>query len=91
VAEISVIGVPDDMMGEKVGAVVVPREGMEVDRDELLDSIAERLADFKLPEYLVVRNEPLPRNPGGKIIKHEIRSETDWGEPLPRRRKAKSA
>jgi len=91
VAEISVVGVPDQMMGEKVGAVVVPREGMEVDRSELLDSIAEQLADFKMPEYLVVRKEPLPRNPGGKIIKHEIRSETDWGEPLPRRRKAKSA
>src|SRR5919201_1212568 len=91
VAEVSVVGVPDEMMGEKVGAVVVPRPGRELDQDELLDFIAERLADFKLPEYLVVQGEALPRNPGGKIIKHEIRSGTDWGSPLPRRRKAKSA
>jgi acyl-CoA synthetase (AMP-forming)/AMP-acid ligase II len=91
VAEVSVVGVPDEMMGEKVGAVVVPRAGSEIDRDELLDSIADRLADFKMPEYLVVRKEALPRNPGGKIIKHEIRTETDWGDPVSRRRKAKSA
>jgi acyl-CoA synthetase (AMP-forming)/AMP-acid ligase II len=91
VAEASVVGVADQMMGEKVGAVVVPREGKVIDRDELLDSIAERLADFKLPEYLVLRKEPLPRNPGGKVIKHEIRTKTDWGDPSPRRRKAKAS
>jgi long-chain acyl-CoA synthetase len=91
VAEVSVVGVPDEMMGEKVGAVVVPREGMEIDTAELLDFTAERLADFKLPQYLVVRKDPLPRNPGGKIIKHEIRSGTEWGDELPRRRKAKTA
>jgi long-chain acyl-CoA synthetase len=79
------------MMGEKVGAVVVPREGKEIDSEELIDFIAERLADFKLPEYLVFQSEPLPRNPGGKIIKHEIRSATDWGDALPRRRTAGSA
>jgi acyl-CoA synthetase (AMP-forming)/AMP-acid ligase II len=91
VAEVSVVGVPDKMMGEKVGAVVVPREGAEIDREELMDFVAERLADFKLPQYLVIRRDALPRNPGGKIIKHEIRSGTEWGSELPRRRKAKSA
>jgi acyl-CoA synthetase (AMP-forming)/AMP-acid ligase II len=90
VAEVSVVGVPDQMMGEKVGAVIVPRPGMEIDRDELMDFLAERLADFKHPQYLVVQSDPLPRNPGGKIIKHEIRSGTDWGAELPRR-KAKAA
>jgi len=90
VAEVSVVGVPDQMMGEKVGAVVVAREGMEVGGAELLDFVAERLADFKLPQYLVIQTEPLPRNPGGKIIKHEIRSGTEWGAELPRR-KAKAA
>jgi long-chain acyl-CoA synthetase len=90
VAEVSVVGVPDQMMGEKVGAVVVPRAGMEIDRDELLDFVAQRLADFKLPQYLVIQEDPLPRNPGGKIIKHEIRSGTEWGAELPRR-EAKAA
>jgi len=87
VAEVSVVGVPDEMMGEKVGAVVVLREGKELEREELLDFTAERLADFKLPQYLVIQHEVLPRNPGGKIIKHEIRSAVDWGEELPRRRR----
>jgi acyl-CoA synthetase (AMP-forming)/AMP-acid ligase II len=87
VAEVSVVGVPDEMMGEKVGAVVVVRQGMELERDELLDFAAARLADFKLPQYLVIKSEALPRNPGGKIIKHEIRSGTEWGQELPRRKK----
>ena len=92
VAEVSVVGVPDEMMGEKVGAVVVAREGMDLEQTDLMDFAAERLADFKLPQYLVIQREALPRNPGGKIIKHEIRSGTDWGSELPRRRtKAKSA
>lgn len=90
VAEVSVVGVPDEMMGEKVGAVVVPREGMEIDREELLRFTSQRLADFKLPQYLVVRDAPLPRNPGGKIVKHQIRSDVDWGTEL-RRPRAKSA
>jgi acyl-CoA synthetase (AMP-forming)/AMP-acid ligase II len=90
VAEVSVVGVADEMMGEKVGAVVVVREGMELDRDELLGFAAERLADFKLPQYLVMQRDALPRNPGGKIIKHEIRSGTEWGTELPRRKRAKS-
>jgi acyl-CoA synthetase (AMP-forming)/AMP-acid ligase II len=91
VAEASVVGVADQVMGEKVGAVVVPREGMQVDVDELLDFAAKRLADFKLPQYLVLQKDPLPRNPGGKVIKHQVRSGTDWGSELPRRRKAATA
>jgi len=89
VAEVSVVGVPDKMMGEKVGAVVVPRAGMDLGQDELMEFLAKRLADFKLPQYLVIREEILPRNPGGKIIKHEIRSGTEWGAELPRRHKTK--
>jgi long-chain acyl-CoA synthetase len=87
VAEVAVVGVPDPVMGEKVGAVVVPKAGMTLERDELMDFTAQRLADFKLPQYLLIRQHLLPRNPGGKIIKHEIRTGTDWGTELRRRRK----
>lgn len=87
VAEVSVVGVPDPVMGEKVGAVVVPKAGMSLERDELMDFTAQRLADFKLPQYLVIRENVLPRNAGGKVVKHEVRSQTDWGEELPRRRR----
>jgi long-chain acyl-CoA synthetase len=78
VYEVAVIGVPDTMMGEKVGAVVVPRPAAEFDRDSVLAHAREQLADFKVPQYLATREEPLPRNPGGKVLKPLLRDETDW-------------
>ena len=82
VFEVAVIGVPDTMMGEKVGAVVVPKPDQTVAPDDLTSFAREQLADFKVPQYLVVRSEPLPRNPGGKILKPVLRKEVDWGKPL---------
>jgi acyl-CoA synthetase (AMP-forming)/AMP-acid ligase II len=82
VAEAAVVGVPDEVMGEKVGAVIVPVAGAEPDTDRVLAHLRERLADFKVPQFLVVRPVPLPRNPGGKLLKRRLREETDWGKPL---------
>jgi long-chain acyl-CoA synthetase len=82
VAESAVIGVPDDMMGEKVGAVVVPLPGARVDRQAIAAHVAGQLADFKVPQYVAVREQPLPRNAGGKILKKELREGVDWGPPL---------
>jgi acyl-CoA synthetase (AMP-forming)/AMP-acid ligase II len=48
----------------------------------VLAYLRERIADFKLPEYVAVRSDPLPRNPGGKLLKRRLREETDWGAPL---------
>jgi acyl-CoA synthetase (AMP-forming)/AMP-acid ligase II len=78
VGEVAVVGVPDSMMGEKVGAVVVPLPGRELDPQELVVFAKERLADFKVPQYVAVRSEPLPRNPGGKVLKPPLREQTDW-------------
>jgi acyl-CoA synthetase (AMP-forming)/AMP-acid ligase II len=78
VGEVAVLGVPDSMMGEKVGAVVVPLPGQELDPQELVVFAKERLADFKVPQYVAVRSEPLPRNPGGKVLKPPLREQTDW-------------
>lgn len=82
VAEAAAIGVPDDMMGEKVGAVVVSITGADIDVDTVIEHARKHLADFKVPQYLVIRSEPLPRNPGGKVLKKELRAEVDWGAPL---------
>jgi long-chain acyl-CoA synthetase len=82
VGEVAVVGVPDSMMGEKVGAVVVPLPGQDLDPQELIGFAKEHLADFKVPQYVVVRREPLPRNPGGKVLKPPLRTETDWPSPL---------
>jgi acyl-CoA synthetase (AMP-forming)/AMP-acid ligase II len=78
VGEVSVVGVPDSMMGEKVGAVIVPAAGATIDREELLEFAREHLADFKVPQFVCVRDEPLPRNAGGKVLKPVLRAETVW-------------
>src|SRR5579883_2406033 len=82
VFEVAVMGVPDTMMGEKVGAVIVPKPGMEPVIGEILEFAAGRLADFKVPQFVVIRRDPLPRNPGGKILKKHLRAATDWGRAV---------
>ena len=82
VFEVAVLGVPDTMMGEKVGAVIVPRPGVEVDAAEVRAFALERIADFKAPQYIAVRSEPLPRNAGGKVLKPDLRKETVWPDQL---------
>jgi long-chain acyl-CoA synthetase len=82
VGEAAAVGVPDEMMGEKVGAVIVPAAGAEIDVEQILHHMREHVADFKVPQYIAVRTEPLPRNPGGKVLKAQLREQTDWGKPL---------
>jgi long-chain acyl-CoA synthetase len=82
VGEVAVLPVPDEMMGEKVGAVIVTTDEQSFEIDAVLDHARERIADFKVPQYVCVRTEPLPRNPGGKTLKKQLREETEWGDPL---------
>ena len=82
VFEVAVVGVPDEMMGEKVGAVIVPTPGTELDLDAVLAHARAHLADFKVPQYLSTRSEVLPRNPAGKVLKPLLRRETEWGASL---------
>lgn len=70
VAEVAVIGLPDDHWIEAVTAVVVPRG--EVTESQLIDHAREKLAHFKAPKR-VVFVEKLPRNASGKILKRELR------------------
>jgi acyl-CoA synthetase (AMP-forming)/AMP-acid ligase II len=82
VFEVAVLGVPDEMMGEKVGAIVVPRPGTDPDPREIREFVKSRIADFKVPQFITLRNDPLPRNAGGKVLKPVLRDETEWGEQL---------
>jgi len=82
VFEVAVVGVPDEMMGEKVGAVIVLRPGQQAAASEIISFAREHLADFKVPQYLVLRQELLPRNPGGKILKPVLRKGIEWGQPI---------
>jgi long-chain acyl-CoA synthetase len=79
VFEVAVLGVPDTMMGEKVGAVLVLKPHQRAEIADILNFAGQRIADFKLPQFVVIRKEPLPRNPGGKVLKQRLRSEVEWG------------
>jgi acyl-CoA synthetase (AMP-forming)/AMP-acid ligase II len=85
VGEVAVVAVPDEVMGERVGAVFVPAPGGAVDPATVLAWARDHLADFKLPEHVAVRADPLPRNAGGKVLKAQLRATTRW-EAVPRGR-----
>jgi acyl-CoA synthetase (AMP-forming)/AMP-acid ligase II len=82
VFEVAVMGVFDEMMGEKVGAAIVLKPGAHAQISEIVEFAQSHLADFKIPQYLAFCSEVLPRNPGGKILKKVLRSNVDWGKPV---------
>jgi acyl-CoA synthetase (AMP-forming)/AMP-acid ligase II len=71
IAEVAVVGVPDDLFGERVRAVVVPRPGAQLNVGALRQWADAQLADYKLPAELITLPE-LPRNPSGKVLKQQL-------------------
>jgi long-chain acyl-CoA synthetase len=71
VIEASVYAVPDERLGEEVGATVYGTDQLDV--DELRGFLEGHLAKFEIPRYIERANAPLPRTPSGKILKREIK------------------
>jgi acyl-CoA synthetase (AMP-forming)/AMP-acid ligase II len=74
VLEAAVVGIPDQVLGESVKAVIVPKPGTAVNEAEIQEYVKLHLADFKIPRKVEIRSE-LPRNPGGKVMKYLLRNE----------------
>lgn len=74
VLECAVIGRADPVLGERVHAFVVPRDGRAVDEASVRGFCAERLSDYKVPETVTIMDAPLPRNSNGKIQKQALRT-----------------
>jgi acyl-CoA synthetase (AMP-forming)/AMP-acid ligase II len=72
VVESAIIARPCPVLGERVHAVIVTRQG-DVSVDALRAWCAERLSDYKVPETMALTAEPLPRNANGKVMKRQLR------------------
>ncbi len=76
VQEVAVIGLPDERWGERPVAVVVLSDGAALEFSDLLEHCRSRLASFKIPKQLLIRDR-LPRNPSGKVLKRVLRAELE--------------
>jgi long-chain acyl-CoA synthetase len=75
VQEAAVFAQPDAHTGEAVVAVVVPKAGAQISAADILAHVAAHLAAYKVPQRVVLRTAPLPRNPAGKTLKPALRTE----------------
>ena len=78
-ADVAVIGAPDEKWGEVVKVVAVKRIGVDLGEEGVVDYLRDKIAGFKLPKY-VEFIDMLPRNPSGKILKTELRKRHKAGE-----------
>ena len=73
VSEAAIVGLPDEKYGEIVGAFVRLHDGATVDADGLREWVRGRLAAFKVPAVVDIRNDSLPRTATGKVLKRDLR------------------
>jgi long-chain acyl-CoA synthetase len=73
VVDCAIIAIPDEVLGEAVGAVVVLRPGASISSEDLAGQVRSRMADYNVPSHWWFVNEQLPRNAAGKVLKRELR------------------
>jgi long-chain acyl-CoA synthetase len=73
VAQVAVIGIPHDVWGEQVHAIVVPHPGATVTEDDVKEHARQSIAGYKVPKSVELRAEPLPLSGALKPLKRELR------------------
>jgi HIP---CoA ligase len=74
VAQVAVVGIPDERLGEVGAAAVVPAAGASPEPEAIITWARDRIANFKVPRRVVVV-DALPTNASGKVLKHELREQ----------------
>lgn len=74
VADCAVIGIPHEKWGETVHAIVVPKIGFDLTKEEIMNHCRQHLAGYKCPRSVEIRREPLPMSGAGKILKKVLRA-----------------
>ena len=73
VAEAAVFGVPDDRLGEEVGVAIYLHPGSSLTAEELQEFLGASIAKHKVPRYIWILDEQLPRNASGKFLKRDLK------------------
>ena len=72
-------GIPHERLGEEVAAAVLLKPGMAVTADDLRAFVGKSLASFKVPSRIIFRDDAIPRNASGKMLKRELQRELAAG------------
>lgn len=72
IAEVAVVGMPDNALGERVRACIVLKQPGSLNADEVRAYLQDKIAKYKIPERVDFMSQ-FPRNPTGKIVKHELK------------------
>ncbi|MEW9675682.1 acyl-CoA synthetase [Lentibacillus sp. L22] len=74
VSEVAVVSIPDAYWIEAVTAIIVPKEGANLAKENVISFCKERLSTFKVPKYVAFTDQ-LPKNPSGKVLKRSLREQ----------------
>ena len=74
VAQVAVIGIPDDKWGEAVHEIVVPNPGAELTAEDVIVHARDSIAGYKVPKTVDFRDEPLPLSGAMKVLKRDLRA-----------------
>ncbi|MEQ9448549.1 MAG: class I adenylate-forming enzyme family protein [Rhodospirillaceae bacterium] len=73
VGEVAVVGDPDPVLTERVHAYILPKD-RSLTADDVKAYCAERLSDYKVPDFVTFLDQPLPRNANGKVLKRALKA-----------------